>query len=178
VAAADITPSRLWRNTRENARMTLGRSRSLQVALALGCALNCAGCAEDDIHFGSGYAIVPIQTVTVAGAHYVIQDRRDVGRLTITPTLESKGKLGAMTASVRKYFAPDPDAPNGSTGVSFYDPLMHYFAQNKRTCRLIRGNPLIEPQWEFVYSCRPGDDASAITWQSSGFSNAPRSPNR
>jgi hypothetical protein len=72
----------------------------------------------------------------------------------------------------------EPVATNSSSspGSFYFDPLMQYFAQTGRSCRLIRGQPLVSPQWEFVYDCAPGFDASAITWNSSGFSNAPLPP--
>ena len=159
------------------ARMIFGNSHIPRAALALVYTLLLAGCAAERLDFGSGYSTVPVQIVVLAGARYEILDRADVGRVTITALSEPETHWGAFTARVREYISLDPISPNYANGSLFYEPLMQYFAQSNRTCRLIRGNPLAHPRWEFVYTCRPGYDGSTITWQSSGYSNAPSYPN-
>jgi hypothetical protein len=133
------------------------------------------GCAET--YIGTGYATVPLQLVVSRQGNFEVLDRPELGRVAISPTpdlvrhrIDFEGYLNAVTR--------EPAATNSSSspGSFYFDPLMQYFAQTGRSCRLIRGQPLVSPQWEFVYDCAPGFDASAITWNSSGFSNAPLSP--
>jgi hypothetical protein len=159
-------------------RMRFGSSRIPLAVLVLGYVFLSAGCAEEHISSGTGYAVVPAQIVAVAGVSYEILDRPDVGRVTITPLSVPRDKWAALTGQVSKLMSWEPDHPNRSNGSAYFEPLMQYFALSGRTCRLFRGNPLMHPQWEFAYTCRPGYDPSAITWHSSGYSNAPSYPNR
>ena len=142
---------------------------TIAIALLLG------GCAET--YIGTGYATVPLQLVVSRQGNFEVLDRPELGRVAISPTpdlvrhrIDFEGYLNAVTR--------EPVATNSSSspGSFYFDPLMQYFAQTGRSCRLIRGQPLVSPQWEFVYDCAPGFDASAITWNSSGFSNAPLPP--
>lgn len=157
--------------------MKAGHCPNPRAALLLVYSLLLAGCTADSSDFGTGYATVPVQVVVLAGARYEILDRPDVGRVSIAALSERASRWDAMTEQVRKFVALDPTDPNHVNGSLFYGPLMQYFAQGNRTCWLIRGNPLAHLRWEFVYSCRPGYDGSTITWQSSGYSNAPGRPN-
>jgi hypothetical protein len=136
-----------------------------------------SGCAET--YIGTGYAMVPLQVVVSRQGKFEVLDRPELGRVAISPTpdlvkhrIDFEGYLNAVTR--------EPVATNGSTspGSFYFDPLMQYFAQTGRSCRLIRGGPLVSSQWEFVYDCAPGFDASAITWNPSGYSNAPLPPSR
>lgn len=127
---------------------------------AIGIISSLCACAE---HFSSAYATVPVQTITARQGKYEILDRPELGRLAITPIDERGDKVTLAQSS-------------GSPGSAFFAPLMDYFARTGRACRLIRGHPLVIPQWEFVYSCSASFDPSVITWQSSGFSSAPQPP--
>jgi hypothetical protein len=158
-------------------RMTIKGPRVRPAAIALGYALLSSGCAAQP--FSSVYATVPIQFVAAAGGGYEILDRPDLGRLTITPGAGAVSHWESLTARVSAYLPLEPFSANRShsPGSEYFEPLMSYFAQTGRTCRLIRGSPLVLPQWEFAYSCAPGFDTSVITWKAPGFSNAPIPPN-
>jgi hypothetical protein len=134
------------------------------------------GCAGN--YIGTGYATVPLQVVAVREGVFEVLDRPELGRVAISPTSDrARGPID-VDAYLHRALARAPVGSNSSTspGSAYFGPLMQYFAQTGRSCRLIRGQPLIEPQWEFVYDCAPGFDASAITWNPSGFSNAPLPP--
>ena len=136
------------------------------------------GCAGN--YIGTGYATVPLQVVVSRQGKFEILDRPELGRVAISPTADQVKYRVDIEGFLDRTLAHEPMATNSSSspGSAYFDPLMEYFAQTGRSCRLIRGQPLVSPQWEFVYDCSPGFDASAITWNSSGFSNAPLPPPR
>jgi hypothetical protein len=136
-------------------------------------------------YIGSGYATVPVQLVVTRDGRFEVLDRPELGRIAISPTPERVNPGFSVRRVLHKVegyldLAVDgtPVLTNGasSPGSGYFGPLMEYFAQSGRSCRLIRGQPLVEPQWEFVYDCTPGFDASVVTWQPSGYSNAPIPP--
>jgi hypothetical protein len=134
------------------------------------------GCAGT--YIGTGYATVPLQIVASNQGRFEILDRPELGRVAISPVADQATRLVDIEAYLHKAVDRDPVATNSSTspGSAYVEPLMQYFTQTGRSCRLIRGEPLVRPQWEFVYDCAPGFDASAITWSPSGYSNAPLPP--
>jgi len=134
------------------------------------------GCAAT--YTGTGYATVPVQLVASRQGYFEILDRPELGRVAISPTPDRATHWAAVEGVLDRTLGPERPATNSSTspGSVYFDPLMQHFAQTGRTCRLIRGHPLVPPQWEFVYDCAPGFDAAAITWSPSGFSNAPLPP--
>jgi hypothetical protein len=134
------------------------------------------GCAPS--YIGTGYATVPLQVVVSKQGVFEILDRPELGRVAISPTPDRATGRVDVDAYLHMVLDRLPAATNSysSPGSTYFGPLMQYFAQTGRSCRLIRGQPLIEPQWEFVYDCAPGFDASAITWNPAGYSNAPLPP--
>jgi hypothetical protein len=146
----------------------------IAIALFLGGLLG--GCGGN--YIGTGYATVPLQVVATRQGKFEILDRPELGRVAISPTAARAEQRVGFVGYLHRALDGAPVATNGSTspGSAYFDPLMEYFAQTGRSCRLIRGEPLVSPQWEFVYDCAPGFDASAITWNPSGFSNAPLPP--
>ena len=158
--------------------MTNHARNSCLVAIVAVYAHSLSGCATQP--FSAAYATVPVQFVVAAGGHYEIVDRPDLGRLVIATRAAGSYHLDALVTHVRDIlpfeFANTDRAI--SPGSAYFDPLMQYFAQTARSCRLIRGRPLIGTQWEFAYSCSPDFDSSAITWKPAGFSNAPIPPRR
>ena len=145
---------------------------SIAIAWFLG---GCAGA-----YTGTGYATVPLQLVVSRQGNFEILDRPELGRVAISPTPDRLTHWAAFEGLLDRTLSGGPMATNSSTspGSAYFDPLMEYFAQTGRSCRLIRSQPLVPPQWEFVYDCSPGFDAAAITWKPSGFSNAPLPPQR
>jgi hypothetical protein len=134
------------------------------------------GCAGN--YIGTGYATVPLQLVVSRQGAFEILDRPELGRVAISPTADRATGRVDFAGYLHMVLDRLPAATNSSTspGSTYFEPLMQYFAQTGRSCRLIRGQPLVEPQWEFVYDCAPGFDASAITWNPAGYSNAPLPP--
>ena len=149
---------------------TAFRLASIALASVLG------GCAAT--YIGSGYATVPLQIVTTPQGKFEILDRPDLGRVAISPCTDRATPLAAVEGLVDRTLTYETVGSNrfSSPGSAYFFPLMEYFAQTGRSCQLIRGEPLIAPQWEFVYSCTPGFDPSVITWKASGYSNAPLPP--
>jgi len=135
-----------------------------------------SGCAWN--YIGTGYATVPVQLVMTRQGPFEILDRPELGRIAISPPADRATRRFDIENFLHRTVTGAPLATDSTTspGSWYFEPLMAYFGQTGRTCRLIRGQPLVEPQWEFVYDCTPGFDASAITWKSSGFSNAPLPP--
>jgi hypothetical protein len=132
----------------------MASSRIRVAALLLGCGLLIAGCVED---WGSPfYASVPLQIVDFEGERYEILDRPDVGRLTIAPC--ACGRLAELRARLGPYIHLPVEG--------MFRPGSSYL----RTCRVLRGNPPLKPQWEFVYSCAPGYEPGTIHWHTTGFS--------
>jgi len=136
------------------------------------------GCAGT--HIGTGYATVPLQLVESRQGAFEILDRPELGRVAISPTPHRATHWAAFEGLLDMALTRESVVTNSSTspGSAYFEPLMEYFAQSGRSCRLIRGQPLVSPQWEFVYDCSPGFDAAAITWNPSGHSNAPLPPQR
>ncbi|HJU32453.1 MAG TPA: hypothetical protein VJ740_13400 [Hyphomicrobiaceae bacterium] len=142
-----------------------------------------AGCGQ--VYIGSEYATVPVQLLLARDGRFEVLDRPEIGRVAISPTPDQANPHITFRGIVRKaegYLdkavegTPMTINSNSSPGSAYFGPLMEYFAQTGRSCRLIRGQPLVEPQWEFVYDCAPGFDATVVTWQPSGYSNAPITP--
>ena len=142
-----------------------------------------AGCGQ--VYIGSEYATVPVQLLLAGDGRFEVLDRPEIGRLAISPTpdrvnppISFRGVLHKAEGYLDRAVEGTPVTinSNSSPGSAYFGPLMEYFAQTGRSCRLIRGQPLVEPQWEFVYDCAPGFDATAITWQPSGYANAPITP--
>jgi hypothetical protein len=140
-------------------------------AIALASLLG--GCAN---YIGNGYANVPLQIVVTPQGKFEILDQPDLGRVAISPFAERAAHLATVENIVDRTLSFPGSNRFSSPGSAYFFPLMEYFAQTGRSCRLIRGVPLIQPQWEFVYSCAPGFDPSLITWRETGFSNAPLPP--
>jgi hypothetical protein len=134
------------------------------------------GCTGN--YIGTGYATVPVQLVVTRQGRFEILDRPEFGRVAISPTPARVSHWTSVEGLLDSALTHDRGVTNSasSPGSWYFGPLMDYFSQNGRSCRLIRGEPLIEPQWEFVYDCAPGFDSSAITWNPSGYSNAPLPP--
>lgn len=150
------------------------RLRPGLVAIAVLYAHSLSGCGSKH-HFSTAYAAVPVQFVSTPYGGFEVLDRPDFGRLAIAAIAEDKGHLAHLAGYVREILpleSASTDASN-SPGSAYFEPLMQYFAQTGRSCRPVRGVPLAYGQWEFVYSCSPRFDASAITWKPAGFSNAP-----
>ena len=129
-------------------------------------------------YIGTGYATVPLQFVVSKQGRFEVLDRPELGRVAISPVVDRATRVVDVEAFFHTAVNRDTVATNSSTspGSGYFDPLMEYFAQTGRSCRLIRGQPLVPPQWEFVYDCSPGFDAAAITWNPAGYSNAPLPP--
>ena len=136
-----------------------------------------SGCARQ--HFSSAYAAIPVQLVMTEYGPYEVLDRPDLARLAIAPQAE-RPRWAEFTAHVRDVlpFEGTYASNSSSPGSMLFEPLMQYFAQTGRSCRLIRGRPLSYGQWEFAYTCLPGFDTSVITWKPAGYSNAPIPPRR
>ena len=146
------------------------------IALATLLAALLGGCSGN--YIGTGYATVPLQVVASRQGAFEILDRPELGRVAISPTPDRMTHWAALENLLDGALSHGPVATDGSTspGSAYFDPLMRYFARTGRSCRLIRGQPLVSPQWEFVYDCAPGFDAAAITWNPAGYSNAPLPP--
>lgn len=152
------------------------------------------GCAEH--YSSSAYATVAPQSVMTRDGMFEIFDRHEISRLSISPKSDCAQptpnggkfeplKAGAMAGYCetqlsrlgKSLLEPFPfefmQSPVVASPASRYvEPLMEYFGQTGRSCSLVRGHPLIEQQWEFVYNCSPGFNPSAVTWEGAGFSNA------
>ena len=150
--------------------------RVASIAAAAATASFLGGCAGS--YIGTGYATVPLQIVATSRGNFEILDRPEHGRLSISPCADQLTHWGAVEGLLLRSLTFETAASNRSTspGSAYFDPLMEYFAQTGRSCRLLRGEPMIAPQWEFVYTCSPGVDPAAVTWSSSGFSNPPLPP--
>jgi len=144
----------------------MAHSRICFAALLLGCGFLATVCVG---HYASSvYASVPLQIVDFGGERYEILDRPDVGRLTITPC--ACGRHLAELGDRLLAYANLPSESARRPGSSYFGALMAYFAQTNRACRILRGNPLLKPQWEFVYSCAPGREPGTIHWHTTGYS--------
>jgi hypothetical protein len=163
------SPSKLAADQIEMPRTTVSLAAIALLPSLSGCAWN---------YIGTGYATVPVQLVMTRQGPFEILDRPELGRIAISPPADRATRRFDIENFLHRTVTGAPLATDSTTspGSWYFEPLMAYFGQTGRTCRLIRGQPLVEPQWEFVYDCTPGFDASAITWKSSGFSNAPLPP--
>jgi hypothetical protein len=152
------------------------------------------GCAEH--YSSSAYATVAPQSVTTRDGRFEIFDRREISRLSISPKSDcvqqalNGGMFEPLKAGVMAGYCGTQLSRLGkslqglfpfefmqssvvaSPASRYVEPLMEYFGQTGRSCSLVRGHPLIEQQWEFVYNCTPGFNPSAVTWGGAGFSNA------
>jgi hypothetical protein len=178
LASATLSPKQVFERKRvpkQGSLRTNEMPRTVCWAVPIAIASLLGGCAAN--YIGTGYATVPVQLVVTSYGKFEILDRPELGRVAISPTVDQVTPRFDFEGYVHT-LARVPAATNSSSspGSAYFDPLKQYFAQTGRTCRLIRGEPLIAPQWEFVYDCAPGFDASAVTWNSSGFSNAPLPP--
>ena len=140
--------------------MTPLRPNLCLVAIAAVCAQALSGCARP--YSSSAYAIIPVQVVSTPYGAFEVLDRPDLSRLAITALSDRRRHLVQLVGYVREVLPIDVAPVDGSKspGSEYFDPLMQYFASTGRSCRLIRGVPLVHAQWEFAYSCVPGFDTT------------------
>ena len=118
---------------------------------------------------GDMYGTVLLQTVSTSTGAYEISDRPDLGRLVIAAVEPERKGFELVTNTLRKALSIEPTPP---TSAVFVSPVLEYFGQMQRKCRLITANPLADHRWEFVYNCTPGGDVSLPAWSSAGRSQS------
>jgi len=95
-----------------------------------------SGCAWN--YIGTGYATVPVQLVMTRQGPFEILDRPELGRIAISPPADRATRRFDIENFLHRTVTGAPLATDSTTspGSWYFEPLMAYFGQTGRTCRL------------------------------------------
>lgn len=115
-----------------------------RVVVALGVSLS--GCTgfDEAVEISDQYAGTPIARYDNAGGSWRISDKPDEGRLKIGPSLA--GSFSAAFGRMVTFTAPPRD--------EYQEAVEGWLNSTGRSCTVTDGYLLVDPQWEFKYSCR------------------------
>jgi hypothetical protein len=105
--------------------------------------IGCAG-FDDAVEVSDQYVGTPIIRYDNAAGSWRITDKPNEGRLKIGPSLA--GSFGAAFGRTVTFTA----LPK----TEYQDAVEEWLNSSGRRCNVTDGNLLIDPQWEFKYSCR------------------------
>jgi hypothetical protein len=105
-----------------------------------------SGCAgfDEAVEVSDQYAGTPVVRYDNAGGSWRISDKPNEGRLKIGPSLA--GSFSAAFGRAVTFTAPPRD--------EYQDTVEEWLAGRGRNCSVTEGYLLVDPQWEFKYSCR------------------------
>ena len=105
-----------------------------------------SGCAgfDEAVEVSDQYAGTPVVRYDDAGGSWRISDKPNEGRLKIGPSLA--GSFSAAFGRVVTFTAPPKD--------EYQDTVEGWLTSTGRSCTVTDGYLLVDPQWEFKYSCR------------------------
>lgn len=121
------------------------------IALAISLALT--GCASFS-YIAESYGNISLVEVTTRYDTFRVFDKPAEGKLMITSSLSS-----AMASGFAGGLLLNPTATQTPKPI-FQEGAEQFLAQSGRSCRIIDGYLLVNPQWEFRYEC---DGAPLIT---------------
>jgi len=120
----------------------VGKSR---LALVAACLATC-GCASMN-YIMQAYDGVPVQQVSTQYDTFRVFDKPAENRMMITSSLASaaaQGFTGGLLLNPTVTATPKP---------VFEEAAQAYLKQSGRNCKITDGYLLVNPQWEFKYSC-------------------------
>jgi len=105
-----------------------------------------SGCAgfDEAVEVSDQYAGTPVARYDDAGGSWRISDKPNEGRLKIGPSLA--GSFSAAFGRTVTFTAPPKD--------EYQDTVEGWLTSTGRSCTVTDGYLLVDPQWEFKYSCR------------------------
>ncbi len=112
------------------------------------------GCASMD-HMMQHYANTPVQEFRNHHDNFRIFDKPADGRVMITSSIESaaaQGLVGGLTFNPALAAPPKP---------IYEQAVAQYLAASGRQCTISDGYLLVQPQWEFRYTCAAASAQSA-----------------
>ena len=115
-----------------------------RTVVAAGVSLS--GCAgfDEAVEVSDQYAGMQVVRYDDAGGSWRISDKPNEGRLKIGPSLA--GTFSAAFGRVVTFTAPPKD--------EYQDTVEGWLNSTGRSCSITDGYLLVDPQWEFKYSCR------------------------
>jgi hypothetical protein len=116
------------------------------LALFMGVSVFLSGCAGVS-YILENYEGVPVKNFEHRGSEFRIFDLPNQQKLMITPSImdaAASGIVPGLTLGLVRDTTPKP---------IFQDATVAYLASEGRKCTVTDGYILIEPQWEFRYSC-------------------------
>jgi hypothetical protein len=105
-----------------------------------------SGCTgfDEAVEISDQYAGTPVVRYDNAGGSWRISDKPREGRLKIGPSLA--GSFSAAFGRTVTFTAPPKD--------EYQDTVEGWLTSTGRNCTVTEGYLLVDPQWEFKYSCR------------------------
>lgn len=116
------------------------------IALISCISLTLSGCAGMNYAMDNYSGVAPVDFVS-RGEEYRIFDKPNEQRMMVTPSLERSAGIGLVrgfTFGIAGNAIPKP---------FFENAVSDYLASTGRQCAIKDGFEIIEPQWEFRYSC-------------------------
>ena len=112
----------------------------------LALCVSLSGCAgfDEAVEISDQYAGTPVMRYDNAGGSWRISDKPNEGRLKIGPSLA--GSFSAAFGRMVTFTAPPRDEYQGA--------VEGWLNSTGRSCTVTDGYLLVDPQWEFKYSCR------------------------
>ena len=119
---------------------------SIGVLTVIAACVSLSGCAgfDEAVEVSDQYAGTPIVRYDNAGGSWRISDKPNEGRLKIGPSLA--GSFSAAFGRVVTFTAPPRN--------EYQRTVEGWLTSTGRSCTVTDGYLLVDPQWEFKYSCR------------------------
>ena len=120
---------------------------SIKTAIAIAGLIAITGCSG--INYAvENYSGVDVERFEANGQTWRIFDKPAEGRLMITPTL---GKTAAVGAAQGATFGL---SRGGASPVQSFEAAANLFIKSRdKTCQVTSGSLVVNPQYEFFYSC-------------------------
>lgn len=120
----------------------------------LACIVGIGGCASLS-YITANYGSIEPRPVSTSYDTFRVFDKPDASKLMITSSLGSalaQGAGGGLLLNPTVTAVPKP---------VFQEAAEQYLTSTGRTCRIVDGYLLVNPQWEFRYQCDGAATASA-----------------
>lgn len=122
-------------------------SRACKAAIGI-VLVACASCTEIN-YAGTHYSDISPVKFQYAGKTWRVFDKPSEGRLMITPSLGDAAAAGAIEG-LTFGLSGNASGPEGA----FHSASAAFLEQRSGSCRITNGALIIDPQWEFFYSCQ------------------------
>jgi hypothetical protein len=120
--------------------------QAINLSIAALCSVLCAGCTGVS-YIVDNYGEAPLQKISTRYDEFRVFDKPTDNRLMITPSLGNTAGnafVGGLLLNPTIGATPRP---------VYQEAVEKFLADSGRDCRVTDGYLIVEPQWEFRYSC-------------------------